>query len=134
MEGENRGSRSSLNKRSNKYERSRGNSSKGRKETMQCLNAMQLGPPSSKSRGETLSTQMLLSNSGTESSTTLTALPSVPPYTQSLLDIDCEGGYNVSTLSPSNDIPMITSPTTNAKDEKDVLPGIQFSPLTQKIR
>ena len=101
---------------------------------MQSLNPMQLGPPASKSKGETLSSKMLLSNSGakglekgsaiseTSSSSTL---PSVPPYGQSLLDIDCEGGYNVSTLSPSNDIPLITSPSitpsSNIQDEKEKL-------------
>ena len=102
---------------------------------MQSLNPMQLGPPASKSKGETLSSKMLLSNSGTKGpgkgseiseTSSSSTLPSVPPYGQSLLDIDCEGGYNVSTLSPSNDIPLITSPSitpsSNIQDEKEKLP------------
>ena len=142
-----KGSKSSLNKRSNKYERTRGNSSKnsnGNKQTMQCLNPMKLGPPASKSKGETFSSKMLLNNSGTKLLGTTTSenqgsstLPIVPTYTQSLLDIDCEGGYNVSTLlSPSNnDIPLISSPlappSANVQDE---IPGaVQFSPTTQTI-
>ena len=101
---------------------------------------MKLGPPASKSKGETFSSKMLLSNSGTkllgtesQGSSSGSTLPTVPTYTQSLLDIDCEGGYNVSTLSPSNnDIPLISSPSltpsANVQDEKSILPGgvVQF--------
>ena len=149
MEGENTGSKTSLNKRSSKYERTRGNSSKnGNKQTMQCLNPMKLGPPASKSKGETFSSKMLINNSGTkllgttsesQGSSTASNLPTVPTYTQSLLDIDCEGGYNVSTLSPSNnDIPLISSPSVtpsaNVQDEKSIIPGVmQFSSTTQTI-
>ena len=87
---------------------------------MQCLNPMQLGPPASKSMGDTLSSIMLINNSGTkllgsssetQQSTSSAVSSSVPTYTQSLLDIDCEGGYNVPSLSPSNDIPLITAPS-----------------------
>ena len=149
MEGENTGSKTSLNKRSSKYERTRGNSSKnGNKQTMQCLNPMKLGPPASKSKGETFSSKMLINNSGTkllgaasesQGPSTASNLPTVPTYTQSLLDIDCEGGYNVSTLSPSNnDIPLISSPSVtpsaNVQDEKSIIPGVmQFSSTTQTI-
>ena len=52
------------------------------------------------------------------SSTSLTDLPSVPTYTQSLLDVDCEVGYSVPTanaphlLAPS---PTVI-PTTGGVD------------------
>lgn len=173
IESEFRGSKSSINKRSNKYERTRGNSSKGQKQTMQCLNPMQLGPPASKSKGESLSSKMLLNNSGTKllgtsseilssaAATTLTALPSVPTYSQSLLDIDCEGGYNVTDsesshllvpsasgispadvsnlLSPSNNIPLITSPSltpsSNVQEKKSTIAGGGWTmDSTQNIR
>jgi hypothetical protein len=137
-----KGSKSSLNKRSSKYERTRGNGSKnGHNQAMQCLNPMKLGPPASKTKGETFSSKMLLSNSGTKllgktsENQGSSTLPNVPTYTQSLLDIDCEGGYNVSPLSPSNnDIPLISSPSltpsANVQEEKSV---VQFSSTTQTI-
>ena len=132
---------------------------------MQCLNPMQLGPPASKSKGESLSSKMLLNNSGEKllatsseilnsaTATTLTALPSVPTYSQSLLDIDCEGGYNVPSsesshllvpstsgispgdaskiVSPSNIIPLITSPSS---PKQSTIGGAPFPSLTQNIR
>ena len=134
-----KGSKSSINKRSNKYERTRDNSTRGPKQTMQCLNPMQLGPPASQSKGDSLSSKMLLNTSeskllGTSlRSSTLPisgALPTVPTYNQSLLDIDCEGGYNIPDsessqllvpltsgdashiASPANNIPLITSPSS----------------------
>lgn len=143
IESEKRGSKSSLNRRSNKYERTRGNSCKnGQKQTMQCLNPMQLGPPASKSKGDTLSSKMLINNSGTKllgttSEGSSTASPSVPTYTQSLLDIDCEGGYNVPSLSPSNDIPLITAPSLTpsptVQKEKSIIEDLrtQFSTQSQ---
>ena len=57
------GSKSSSLKRTNKYSRNR-DSSKIQKQTMQCLNPMQLGPPASKSKGESLSSKLLLNNAG----------------------------------------------------------------------
>ena len=36
------------------------------------------------------------------SSTSLTDLPSVPTYTQSLLDVDCEVGYSVTAADASH--------------------------------
>ena len=114
---------------------------------MQCLNPMQLGPPASKSKGETLSSKMLINNSGTkligtssenQESSSSAASPSVPTYTQSLLDIDCEGGYNVPSLSPSNDIPLITAPSLTpsptVQKERSVIEDLrtQFSTPPQK--
>ena len=147
IESEKRGSKSSLNRRSNKYERTRGNSCKnGQKQTMQCLNPMQLGPPASKSKGDTLSSKMLINNSGTkllgsssetQQSTSSAVSSSVPTYTQSLLDIDCEGGYNVPSLSPSNDIPLITAPSITPSPtvlkEKSIIDDLrtQFSSPSQ---
>ena len=43
------------------------------------------------------------------SSTSLTDLPSVPTYTQSLLDVDCEGGYSVPATDSSH--LLVPSPT-----------------------
>ena len=113
---------------------------------MQCLNPMQLGPPASKSMGDTLSSIMLINNSGTkllgsssetQQSTSSAVSSSVPTYTQSLLDIDCEGGYNVPSLSPSNDIPLITAPSITpsptVQKEKSIIDDLrtQFSSPSQ---
>ena len=52
------------------------------------------------------------------SSTSLTDLPSVPTYTQSLLDVDCEVGYSVPTTDASHILapsPTVI-PTTDGVD------------------